>query len=69
MEHPHATNHTSLNIILLFFTGIFKILEESSAEEIYTWVFRFFSLLSLFLIIIINWKKAWITIFPKKDLK
>ena len=35
MEHPHATNHTSLNIVLLFFTGIFKILEESSLRWTY----------------------------------
>lgn len=61
----HTENHSVLNTILLLFTGLFTMLERASAEEIYTWTFRFLSLISLILIIIINWKKAMQILFKK----
>lgn len=68
MEHQNE-NNTFLNTVLLFFTGICTLIEQSSAEQIYTWIFRGLSLLSLTLIIIINWRKAWQTIFTKTENK
>lgn len=63
MEHQ-TENNTILNTILIFITTICTALEKSSAEQIYTWIFRCLSLVSLMLIIVINWKKAMQILFP-----
>lgn len=63
MEHHHETNNTALNWFLTFCVGVFTLVEESSADQIYTWIFRVLSLFSLILIIIINWNKAMKVIF------
>lgn len=62
----NQTDHSLINWILSFFTAFFALLERSSADDIYNWTFRVLSLISVSLIIIINWKKAYRTLFPKK---
>ncbi len=59
-------DNTQTNWFLAFLTGAFAWIEQSTADELYNWIFRGMTLLSLALIIIINWKKAWLTLFPKK---
>ena len=69
MEHStdHTENNTLVNWILSGLIGFFTLIESASADEIYTWVFRGLTIVSLILMIIINWKKAWNTLFPKKE--
>jgi uncharacterized membrane protein HdeD (DUF308 family) len=68
MEHSqdHTENNTLINWILSGLIGFFTLIESASADELYTWTFRTLTLFSLILMIIINWKKAWHTLFPKK---
>lgn len=68
MEHStdHTQNNTLTNWILSALIGFFTLVETASADQIYTWTFRGLTLISLILMIIINWKKAWHTLFPKK---
>lgn len=69
MEHTtdQTQNNTLVNWILSGLIGFFTLIESASADEIYTWVFRGLTIVSLILMIIINWKKAWNTLFPKKE--
>lgn len=66
MEHSHDQNDSLLNWMLSGFVAFFYLLENASADEIYTWTFRTLTLISLVLMIIINWKKAWNILFPKR---
>ena len=69
MEHSteQTENNTLVNWLLSGLIGFFTLIESASADEIYTWFFRGLTLISLILMIIINWKKAWHTLFPKKE--
>lgn len=67
MEHTHSDDNTFYNWILSALVAFFYMIETASPDAIYTWVFRGLTLLSLILMIIINWKKAWHTLFPKKE--
>lgn len=68
MEHTtnHTENNTLINWILSGLIGFFTLIESASADQIYTWIFRGLTIISLMLMIIINWKKAWNTLFPKQ---
>ena len=68
MEHSHnqTENNTLTNWVLSALIGFFTLIESATADEIYTWLFRTLTLISLILMIVINWKKAWHTLFPKK---
>ena len=60
MEHQHEqNNNTFFNWLLAICAGMFKYISDCSAEEIYTWIFRALTLVSISLIIIINIPKAW----------
>ena len=69
------TNHTDShpsgqhNFILFLIAGLFKIGEELSADSIYQWIFRILSLISVMIVIYINWDKAKQTYLKKKQLK
>jgi len=71
MEHSNENteNSTIINWILSGLIGFFTLIESATADEIYTWTFRSLTLFSLILMIIINWKKAWHILFPKKEKK
>lgn len=70
MEPNHDTqNNTAINWILYIFMAICTYIESCSAEKIYIWSFRSLTLVSLVLIIIINFPKAKQTIFPPKNEK
>lgn len=58
-------NNTPINWFLSIMIGVFTVIETASADQIYTWTLRGLTLISLTLMIIINWKKAWQTLFPK----
>ena len=67
MEQPQTEhNNTAINWLLYIFMAICTYIESCSAEAIYTWVFRGLTLVSLILIIIINFPKAKQTLFPPK---
>lgn len=64
-----ATDHPAISILLLCTGWVLNILAELTVDNIYTWAFRIASLVSLFLIIGVNWKKGLegiISIFKKK---
>lgn len=67
MDHQNTDNNSPINWLLSILIGIFTIIEQSSADDIYKWFFRALSLISLMLIIIINWKKAMLVLFPNKN--
>lgn len=69
MEHLHdqTENNTLTNWVLSALIGFFTLIESATADEIYIWLFRTLTIVSLTLMIIINWKKAWNTLFPKKQ--
>ena len=58
MDHTNTGGgHGTINTILFGLAGVFSIIQQSSADQIYTWTFRGLSLVSILLIIIINWNK------------
>lgn len=63
-QHPDP--HNAATIILAVFSLMFKQASEMSVESAYTWVFRGLSLVSLVLVIIINYPKAKQTIKRRK---
>jgi len=69
MEHTNHADDNTYNWILSALIGFFTFIESCSPENVYTWLFRALTIISLVLMIIINWKKAWHTIFPNKDKK
>jgi len=61
IEETHtATGH--FDFIFLFLAATFHILESFNFDAVYHWLFQILSLVSLCLIIYVNWKK----IFSKK---
>lgn len=70
MDHNTNTNDASVwSLILTFLAGIFTVIEQSSADDIYKWIFRILTLVSLILMIIINWKKAYAIVFkPEQEI-
>jgi len=51
-----------LDFVFLFFAAAFHILESFNFDAVYHWLFQLLSIISLCLIIYVNWKK----IFSKK---
>lgn len=70
MEHTEHPSHNSMNnfasAILWVLTGVFNILAGATIESVYTWVFRLLSLVSVIMVIIINWPKVRNILFKKK---
>lgn len=60
MEHTHHDSGTSnfLSAILWITAGFFEIMQTITIESAYVWLFRLLSLISVILVIIINWPKA-----------
>lgn len=56
------------NLILFVLTGLFHGLQAFSPDDIYTWTFRILTLISLSLVIYINWDKA-VQVFKTKHNK
>lgn len=71
MEQHHAdtTNHSAVNWFLSLLAGFCTLIERASADDIYMWVFRILTLISISLMIIINWDKAMSKLFKKKIKK
>lgn len=65
MDQQTEHNNTFINWCLSILVACFTWIETSSADQLYTWIFRGLTLISLVLIIIINFPKAFYTIFPK----
>lgn len=57
-------DHPAISILLLCLGWVLNTLSALTAEDVYTWIFRTASLVSLFLIIAINWKKGMEEIKP-----
>ena len=51
-------DHPLLSVFLLLFGWVVNTFAELSGEVIWIWIFRAVSLISLVLIILINWRKA-----------
>lgn len=56
-EYSHLDNMV-ITVIVFSFGWICDLMQCISAEAIYTWTFRILSLISIGLVIIINWRKA-----------
>lgn len=74
MDHGHVTPHSGaltlrLSIILYASSYLFYLFQSLSADLIWTWVWRGLSLISLLLIIYINWNKAGDILKNKKKSK
>jgi len=63
--HSHIDN-TYNNLILAFFVFAFKVLAVLSMLESLNLLLTILSIISVSLLIVINFKKAWRTIFKKK---
>lgn len=59
-HHDTSTGHLSglLSLVLYAFSWIAFWLQANTADMIWTWIWRGLSLISLILIIYINWNKA-----------
>ncbi len=57
-ESSSLGGHPAVSFILYALSWLFMYFQSISADEIWTWVWRGLSLLSLLLIIYINWSKA-----------
>lgn len=64
-HHGSGVTHPVASIILYALSWLFIYLETLSMDLIWTWIWRSLSLISLLLIIYINWNKA-IDIFRNK---
>lgn len=69
-EHSETPNgqsltHFMINLILFFLVGVFDTLQELTADDVYKWLFRGLSTVSLCIIIYINYHKA--KIYFKKN--
>lgn len=60
--------HPATSAILYVLSWLFVYFQAVSADEIWTWIWRGLSLVSLLLIIYINWDKA-MTIFKSNKTK
>jgi hypothetical protein len=58
MRTMHEPHHPFLSIILWFISGIMYFISIETMDTVYMWGFRMLSLISLFLIIGVNWKKG-----------
>ena len=58
MKAMQHTNHPILSVILWFTSFVMYLFSETVIDGIYTWGFRLLSLISLTLIIGVNWKKG-----------
>lgn len=63
-----AIGHPATSAILYVLSWLFVYFQSVSADEIWTWVWRGLSLISLLLIIYINWDKA-VIIFKARKVK
>lgn len=59
-DNSHSTpiGHPATSIVLYVLSWLFFLLDSFTADQIWTWVWRGLSLVSLALIIYINWSKA-----------
>ena len=68
-HHTDTTNHSAVNWFLSLLAGFCTVIERASADDIYQWAFRILTLISISLMIIINWEKAMSKLFKKKIKK
>lgn len=57
-NHSTGIGHPVASIILYAMSWLFMYFETLTADQIWTWVWRGLSLISLLLIIFINWHKV-----------
>jgi len=72
MEHAtsqseHNVFHNFLSAVLFAIAWIFEGLQSLSGEDIYNIIFRGLSIVSVSIIIVINWPKAKEVLFKKKS--
>ena len=68
-SNTHNDNTTFFNWLFSGLAAFFTMLETSSPDQIYTWIFRVLTLISISLIIVINWEKAMNVLFKNKKQK
>ena len=61
----HSAGHGSplfisnlISVISIVLAGIFDIAQDLSPDGVYKWIFRILSVVSISLVIIINWQRA-----------
>ncbi len=57
-KHPHPVWNFIANGSLIILALAFDVAQETTADDIYKWVYRVAALLSLGLLIYINWNRA-----------
>ena len=67
MEAHHDNSMSNFTSMIFFvFAGLFNAMQSITIESTYIWVFRILSLISLLMIMIINYPKVKAVLFKKK---
>lgn len=62
MDHTNDNNNTFLNWCLSICVGLFAYIESLTFDEMYNYLFKTLTIISVTLIVIINLPKAWAVI-------